>query len=163
MATAFFRSDGRALWPNSKAAQIALDGMPSNVPLKVSATQPRNIKQHRLFWAFCTLTADAMNDGPAGALMQWAPEDVVERLKIATGHVELCALPAQDAKRLGVTHVARPKSISFAKMDGDAFGKFMDASFVYTRDVLCQWIDASPHWADIQTILRESHLIGSQQ
>lgn len=160
MTTIFCRCDGAALVPQSKAALIALSDLPRGVALKVEVTRPRNIKQHRMFWAFATYVAEALNDGPAPSLMPWDAERVVELLKLATGHVEIAALPPKDAKRLGVTHVARPKSISFAAMDGAAFGKFMEAAFVYVRDDLCRWIEDSPHWADIQTILRESYLMG---
>lgn len=160
MTTIFCKSDGAALIPQSRAALVELFNLPREVSLKVVVTRPRNIKQHRMFWAFATYVAEALNDGPAPSLMPWDAERVVEFLKLATGHVEIAALPPKDAKRLGVTHVARPKSISFAAMDGAAFGKFMDAAFVYVRDDLCRWIEDSPHWADIQTILRESYLMG---
>ena len=105
-----------------------------------------------------TWTAHPLNDGPAPSLAQWDAERVVELMKLATGHVELSVLPPKDAKRLGVTHVARPKSISFAAMDGAAFGKFMDAAFVYVRDDLCRWIEGSPYWVEIQAILKASYL-----
>lgn len=160
MAVFFARSTGNALVPNSRAAALVMERLPRNTPIRVEAKVPRNGKQHRLFWAFSTLVADALNDGPAGEMMAWDAERVVERLKLATGHVELCALPKHDAERLGCTHVARAKSISFAAMGGDDFGRFMDAAFAYVRDTLCVWIEGSPHWADIQTILRESHMLG---
>lgn len=160
MTTIFCKSDGAALIPQSKAALIALFNLPRETSLKVVVTKPRNIKAHRLFFAFATYVAEALNDGPAPALQPWTPEKVVELMKLATGNVELAALPPKDAKRLGVTHVALPKSISFASMDGIEFTKFMEAAFVYVRDDLCRWIEGSPHWADIQAILRESYLMG---
>lgn len=154
----FLRSTGQALVPSSKAAALALEALPRGVALKVDVSQPRNGKQHRLFWAFATYVADALNDGPTAS--QWTPDDVVTHLKLATGHVETVKLSRRDAERLGVEFAALPKSISFAKMDGDEFSRFMDAAFTYVRDHLCKWIEDSPHWSDITLILRESHMMG---
>ena len=156
MTVFFAKSDGRGLVPQSRAAALEFDRLPRGVPLRVEATQPRNGKQHRLFWAFCALVSDALNSGPTP--VAWDSERVATHLKLATGHVETIKLSAKDAHRLGVEYAALPRSISFAAMDGDAFGKFMDAAFVYVRDVLCAWIKDSPHWPDIQAILHESHL-----
>lgn len=163
MTTIFCKCDGAALIPQSRAALVELFNLPREVSLKVVVTRPRNIKQHRLFFAFVTYVAEALNDGPAPSILPWTQERVVELLKLATGHVELAPLPPKDAKRLGVDLVARPKSISFASMDGAEFSKFMEAAFVYVRDELCHWIEDSPHWAEIQTILRESYLLGGQE
>lgn len=162
MSVMFCRCDGAALIPQSKAALIVMEGLPRGAALKVEVTQPRNSKRHRLFWAFATYVAKALNDGPAPSLKAWTAEDVVDMLKLATGHVELCALPPKEAKRFGTPLVARPKSISFANMDGDAFSKFMIAAFTYVRDVLCPWIEASEHSSEINTILRESYLLGDE-
>ena len=156
MTVLFAKSTGAALVPTSRAAALEMEKLPRGVPLRIEAKQPRNGKQHRLFWAFCALVADALNDGPTAS--QWDAERVATHLKLATGHVETVRLSARDAARLGVDYAAIPKSISFAAMDGDAFGKFMDAAFVYVRDHLCRWISDSAHWPDIQVILRESHL-----
>ena len=159
MATFFARSNGAALLPMTRAAQSELEKMPRGVPLRVEATQTRNGKQHRLFWAFCALVAECINDGPVGG--QWDAERVATLLKLATGHVETVKLSRKDAARLGVEYAALPKSISFAAMDGEAFGRFMDAAFIYVRDELCSWISESPAWVEIETILRESHLMAN--
>lgn len=158
MPTMFLRSDGRYLVPTSKAAALALEKLPRGIPLRVEATEPRNLKQHRLFWAFATYVAHSLNDGPTAK--EWTSDDVVTHLKLATGHVETVKLARRDAERLGVEYAALPKSISFAKMDGDEFSRFMESAFVYVRDDLCKWIEDSPHWQDIAAILRESHLMG---
>lgn len=158
MATFFAKSNGGVLFAPSRAAQIELEKLPRGVPLKIETSQPRNGKQHRLFWAFSALVAECINDGPLGG--DWDAERVATLLKLATGHVETVKLSRKDAARLGVEFAALPKSISFAKMDGEAFGKFMDAAFIYVRDELCGWISESTSWPEIETILRESHLIG---
>jgi len=158
MGALFVKSDGRALYPHSRAAALELEKLARGVPLKIEPKQPRNGKQHRLFWAFASYVADAMNDGPTN--WQWTAEDVVTHLKLATGHVTTMKLSKRDRERLGVEFAAVPASISFAKMDGQAFAEFMDRSFVYVRDDLCTWIEGSEHWSDIEAILRESGLIG---
>lgn len=159
MATLYVRRKGNQLVPHSAAAALALDALPQGVPMRCEVTRPRSGPQHRLFWALATYVAEALNDGPAAS--EWTPEAVVEMLKIATGHVDLVALPPREAKRLGVTHVAKPKSIAFAAMDGVAFSRFMNAAMTYVRDTLCPWIEASPHWGHIEAILRESEMMGA--
>lgn len=65
---------GNALVPNSRAAQVALDKLKVGVHYKISPKQPRNTKQHRLFWAFATLVADALNDALRAALVSTRQE-----------------------------------------------------------------------------------------
>lgn len=158
MATFFATSNGMGLFPGSRSAQVELEKLARGTPLKVDVSQPRNGKQHRLFWEFCALVAECINDGPVGG--EWDAERVATLLKLATGHVETVKLSRKDAARLGVEFAALPRSISFAKMDGEAFSEFMDAAFIYVRDELCGWISESPSWSEIQTILRKSHLVG---
>ncbi len=157
MTTFFAKSDGKSLYPNGRDAQIELDKLPRGIPLRVEATQPRNGKFHRLFWAFCSLVAECINDGPVGG--DWDAERVATLLKLATGHVETVKLSRNDAARLGVEYAAIPKSISFAAMDEAAFGKFVEAAFAYVRDELCPWIEDSPAWGEIETILRNSYMM----
>ena len=159
MTTFFAKSNGGVLFAPTHAAQIELEKLPRGVPLKVEVSQPRNGKQHRLFWAFCALVAECINDGPIGGT--WDGERVATMLKLATGHVETVKLSRKDAARLGVEYAALPRSISFAAMDGTAFGAFMDAAFIYVRDELCPWIQDAPAWAEIEIILRNSMLIGA--
>lgn len=159
--TAFFvKNTGSALLPASKAAQMELEKLAKGVPLKVEPKQPRNGKQHRLFWAFASYVADALNDGPTNR--QWSQTDVVAHLKLATGHVTTMKLSRRDQERLGVEYAAVPASISFAAMDGQAFSEFMERAFVYVRDDLCRWIEDSEHWPEIEAILRESGLVGQE-
>ena len=155
--TLFLRSDGKAMWPTSRAAMLELERLPKGVPLKVDPKQPRNGRQHRLLWAFASLVADCLNDGPTA--QAWDAEKVVTHLKLATGHVETVRLSKPDQRRLGVEFAALPKSISFAKMDGTEFSAFMDQAFIYVRDSLAPWIEQSDHWPDIAVILRESGLV----
>lgn len=132
--------------------------MPHGVALKVEVRQPRNGKFHRLSWALFTLAAEAMNDGPAPSVKEWTAEDVCELVKIATGHVDRLKLPKKAAGRYGCEYALRPKSISYAAMDNEAFSRFMDAAMIYIRDELTPWISDSDHWPEIEKILADSRL-----
>jgi len=157
MTTFFIKSDGRALRPSNIAAQIQLEKLPKGATLRAVVTAPRNIRQLRLFWAFASLVADALNDGPTGKT--WSQDDVVTLLKIATGHVDMLPLAKKDQARLGITHAAIPKSISFAKMEGQDFSNFMNTAFEYIRDTIAPWINESDHWREIAIILAQSGMM----
>lgn len=151
--TFFVQSDGRALLPCKPHDARMIEALPKGVALKVSPKQPRNLRQHRLFWAFATLVSEALNAGPSG---EWTPEKVVTHIKLATGRVELMRLSRADAKRVGVDVAAIPSSISFAKMDGVEFGAFMEKAFAHIRDNIAPWIADSPDWPEIRSILQQS-------
>lgn len=153
MGTAFVTWNGLHLRPCRATDLMALEALPRNVPLKVEPKQPRNTKQHRLFYAFATLVADALNQGPSGS---WTQDKVVTHIKLATGHVTLMKLGKRDAARLGTDIAALPASISFAKMDGVAFSDFMHRAFEYVRDELAPWIEDSPAWPQVREILGQS-------
>jgi len=157
MSTFFIKSNGRGLFPSNIAAQIQMEKLPKGATLRAVVTAPRNLRQLRLFWAFATLVADALNDGPTGKT--WSQDDVATLFKIATGHVDMLPLAKKDALRLGITHAAIPQSISFAKMDGQDFGRFMNTSFEYVRDTVCPWIIDSEHWREIEIILAQSGMV----
>lgn len=161
MTTIFCKSDGAALIPQSKAALIALFNLPRDVSLKVVVTRPRNTKFHRLAWALFTYVAEALNNGPAGS--HWTPESVKDDLLVATGFCKSRPMSAPERRRHNVSPnqvaiVSIPESISFGSMDESKFGQFMAASMLFIATDLCPWIEGSPHWADIQEILRASYM-----
>lgn len=154
--TFFVTCNGKALIPNSKAAQIELDRLPRGIPLSVDPKQRRNGKFHRLAFAFFTYVADALSNGPTAK--EWTAEDVLTHIKLATGHVETVRLSTRDRERLGVDFAALPKSISFSAMDEDEFGRFMERAFDYVRCDLCRWISDSEHWPEIMQIMGASEV-----
>jgi len=84
MAYQFFvRRIENVLIPTSKAGQLAIEKLKFGTLYKIEPKQPRNSKQHRLFWAFLSYVADALNDGPTGAT--WTAENVKDDLLVATG------------------------------------------------------------------------------
>lgn len=166
MAYAFFvhRFD-HMLVPSSKAGQLAIEKLKFGVLYKIEPKQPRNSKQHRLFWAFVTYVADALNDGPAGAV--WTAENVKDDLLVATGRTRNRAMTRAERARHNVSEgtiamVARPVSISFVSMSGDEFSCFMDDAMAYVRDHLAPWIEASEHWPQIEKILVASFMLHSE-
>ena len=163
MAYPFFvRRIENVLVPTSKAGQLAIDKLKFGALYKIEPKQPRNSKQHRLFWAFVTYVAEALNDGPAGAM--WTAENVKDDLLVATGRTRNRPMTRVERARHNVPEgavamVARPVSISFVSMSGDEFSAFMDDAMAYVRDHLAPWIEASDHWPEIEKILVASYML----
>lgn len=163
MAYPFFvRRIENVLVPTSKAGQLAIDKLKFGALYKIEPKQPRNSKQHRLFWAFLTYVADALNDGPAGAI--WTAENVKDDLLVATGRTRNRNMTRAERIRHNIPDgavaiVSRPVSISFVSMSGDEFSAFMDDAMAYVRDHLAPWIEASDHWPEIEKILVASYML----
>ena len=167
MAYAFFvhRFD-HMLVPSSKAGQLAIEKLKFGALYKIEPTRPRNGKQHRLFWAFLTYVAKALNDGPTSA--EWTAENIKDDLLVATGRTRNRNMTRSERARHNIPEgaiaiVARPVSISFASMDGDEFSAFMDDAMTYIRDHLVPWIEASDHWPEIEKILVASHILRGKE
>lgn len=162
----FVRRIENVLVPTSKAGQLAIDKLKFGALYKIEPKQPRNSKQHRLFWAFVTYVAEALNDGPAGAI--WTAENVKDDLLVATGRTRNRPMTRVERARHNVPDgavavVARPVSISFVSMSGDEFSAFMDDAMAYVRDHLAPWIEASDHWPEIEKILVASFMLRGEQ
>ena len=158
----FVRRIENVLVPTSKAGQLAIEKLKFGALYKIEPKQPRNSKQHRLFWAFVTYVAEALNDGPAGAI--WTTENVKDDLLVATGRTRNRPMTRVERARHNVSDgavavVARPVSISFVSMSGDEFSAFMDDAMAYVRDHLAPWIEASDHWPEIEKILVASFML----
>jgi len=163
MAYQFFvRRIENVLIPTSKAGQLAVEKLKFGTLYKIEPKQPRNSKQHRLFWAFLSYVADALNDGPTGAT--WTAENVKDDLLVATGRTRNRPMTRSERARHNIPEgaiaiVARPVSISFVSMGGDEFSAFMDDAMAYVRDHLVPWIEASDHWPEIEKILVASFML----
>lgn len=158
----FVRRIENVLVPTSKAGQLAIEKLKFGALYKIEPKQPRNSKQHRLFWAFVTYVAEALNDGPAGAI--WTAENVKDDLLVASGRTRNRPMTRVERARHNVPDgavavVARPVSISFVSMSGDEFSAFMDDAMAYVRDHLAPWIEASDHWPEIEKILVASFML----
>lgn len=158
----FVRRIENVLVPTSKAGQLAIEKLKFGTLYKIEPKQPRNSKQHRLFWAFLSYVADALNDGPTGAT--WTAENVKDDLLVATGRTRNRPMTRSERARHNIPEgaiaiVARPVSISFVSMSGDEFSAFMDDAMAYVRDHLTPWIEASDHWPEIEKILVASFMM----
>lgn len=163
MAYPFFvRRIDNVLVPSSRAGQLAIEKLKFGALYKIEPKQPRNIKQHRLFWAFLGYVAEALNDGPTGAT--WTSENVKDDLLVATGRTRNRPMTRTERARHNIPDgveaiVARPVSISFVSMSGDEFSNFMDDAMTYVHEHLVPWIAASDHWPEIEKILAASFML----
>jgi hypothetical protein len=163
MAYPFFvRRIENVLVPTSKAGQLAIEKLKFGSIYKIEPKRPRSPEQHRLFWAFVTYVAEALNSGPAGAT--WTAESVKDDLVVATGRTRSRPMTRMERVRHDVPEgavaiIARPVSTSFGAMSGDEFSAFMDDAMAYVRDHLVPWIEGSEHWPEIQKILLASYML----
>lgn len=105
--------EGMGLRPWGTESASLLGKVPFNKPLQVEVKQPRNSKHSALYWVLCHRIADAIG---------CEADDISHILKVRTGHVR------HVKTKRGVEEV--PQSISFAKMDQQAFRAFWDKCLV---------------------------------
>jgi len=101
--------EGMALRPYGVESGSMLGKLPFGKVVRVEVKQPRNGAHHRLYWTLCTRIGDGLG---------MDSEDISDVLKIRTGHFR------EVKTRHGMERF--PKSISFAAMDQEAFGRFFD-------------------------------------
>jgi hypothetical protein len=120
---AVFRKSGlSSLTPVDHAAVHALSKIKPDQQVLCEIKRPRNIRQHRLWWALMQKIADNM-DGDFSA------ETVCQVIKIRAGHVQVV--------RTRTGEVFIPKSISFGSMPQDEFSAFMERAIgVICTDIL---------------------------
>jgi hypothetical protein len=116
----FLRRVGNSLVPDGDESIVEFVGLPFGKPMRCEVKQPRNGAFHRLYWALCARIAGGIR---ADA------ENISDVLKIATGHYTTIR-----SKSYGEIRV--PKSISFAAMDNQAFGKFFEEC---VRVIYAEW------------------------
>ena len=162
----FIQRKGNVLVPTSKAGQLAIEKLKFGKLYKIEPKQPRNLDQNRMFWAFMTYVAEALNDGPTSA--EWTADNIKEDLLVATGRARIRSMTRTERLRNDVPEdamaiIARPVSISFASMSGDEFSTFMDDAMAYVRDHLVPWIEGSDHWPEIEKTLVASFMFKGDQ
>lgn len=114
--------DKGTLRPNGVVGEEALAGVPEGGIVLVEMKQPRNPAHHAKFFALLNLIFKNQSH-------YRTQDEMLDAIKVYVGHCDFMYL------RDGST-VARPKSISFARMDQLAFNDF------YGRvvDIVCQYI-----------------------
>lgn len=121
------------LAPADDATKEAWGHMKPGSLCQVDVRRPRNVHRHRLYWGLCQRVADALGNVTA--------ENVSDVLKIETGHCRILK---------GKTEVWRvPLSISFDKLDEDAFQAFLDRAVLIVAE---QWLNVLPNSTAVQEI-----------
>lgn len=108
----FMQRRGSFLAPAAPMDGEALEAFPTGKNLRVAITQPRSIKQHRLYFAMLNLVAENMaTEVTSDALHEWVKLrcGVSVAIPLKSGAVDLVA-----------------GSIAFDKMDQDQFNRFFE-------------------------------------
>lgn len=101
-----------ALRPVDAQGEEILRGIPNGTIVKATIKRPRNIRHHRLYWGLVSILFENQS-------RYATPEELSDVIKVATGHCTV--IQTGEGKEIRI-----PKSISFAKMDQDAFRQFFD-------------------------------------
>jgi hypothetical protein len=126
MTKAIWVRRGRCFYPASDEAEEQLRSTKDGAEVFGEFKAPRNIKNHRLYWALMKILVDH-NVFPSLE----AASDVV---KIACGHVDMRIAPDT-----GEVFMA-PKSISFASMPQAEFKTFFDTAI---RQICARWLQGT--------------------
>jgi hypothetical protein len=105
----YLRKQLRALVPHGEEAEELIQSLKPNELVRAEITRPRNLGQHRLYWAMCRLVAmnhDELKDAEA----------VHQAIKILSGHCDVVQIKGMMVKI--------PRSISFGKMEQSEFERF---------------------------------------
>ncbi len=98
-------------WEVKKQLRLGTD-------VRVHVTMPRNIKFHRKFFALLNITIDNLPEATQQQLRITTTNRLLDVLKIRMGFYDIVQIDGRNVLEL--------HSISFAKMDEYAFGKFYD-------------------------------------
>ena len=163
MKIVVMKKDG-VLTADGDASKAFVENMNPNVAYMAEIKRPRNLKLHALYWGMCAILADALNDGPDGSEREINDANTVDyTLRVATGYFELIELSEKTKARISLPSNKEPvlvklRSISFAKMDQDAFRTFVEACMDHVREVLAPWLEdelnSSEVWKPIRSILK---------
>jgi hypothetical protein len=109
------------LVPGDEDAREALSKIANGSEIRVEIKAKRNVRRHRLLFALLKIIVDHRGD------IFPATENVLDALKIASGHVDQIVHPITGEVFL------KPKSIAFENMDEAEFGRFFDrAVWIFT-------------------------------
>lgn len=131
----FMVRTAEGLRPANPSDAEQLQRVKAGALVRVDVKRPRNVAQHRLYWAMVTLIASNLD--------RVQPETLHDLIKLRTGHVHV----VRTTKGL----VELPGSISFASMSQEAFDAFFQRAIDYvvtdvipglSRDDLTREIDA---------------------
>ena len=124
------------LAPCDGLSEETLSKLPEGVTLRVQASQPRNARFHRFYWALLKKISDNLPEGVN--LDVEALHDVV---KMGAGFTRVIKIPPDTFYEL-------PRSIKFTELDETGFREFMDRAVPFITTKLC------PGW-DSETLMNE--------
>lgn len=110
MTTLWVKRKGAFLFAYDEGGMEVFDKLPTDKPLHVEITQPRNYERLKLRWALIHIVAKAFNEDP---------EETSDKIKIAVGHFTEMRFPDGRVDR-------RAKSISYANMDEIQFAEHFE-------------------------------------
>jgi hypothetical protein len=99
-----------ALRPADDASEELMNSLPLGEPIKVKISRPRNLQQHRKFYALLQIVFSNQSIYPT-------IDALLAVIKITLGHCDIVKLPNGDLAPV-------VKSISFASMPQDDFNRF---------------------------------------
>lgn len=120
-------------WEQKKQLRLGSD-------VRVHITMPRNLRFHKKFMALLRLTLDNLPEDIQQSMHIYSIEAMLAAVKIDLGYY--------DTVQVSGRNVVKLRSISFAKMDETAFGRFYDLA---VTDILNNYLQG----ADRNLLLQE--------
>jgi hypothetical protein len=133
------KRDGDALKPCSNMDAEALREFASGKTVRVRVTQPRNVGQHRLYWAALKLVHDNLDDPPS-------IDKLHEAVKVRLGYCSVIRF--KDG-----SEVTMADSIAFDAMPQDVFKGFFDAFKRLVTEVIIPGMDSDTLEAEAKALL----------
>lgn len=116
------RRVGERLYPCSQMDAEAVKAYDATKVVRVKITQPRNVNQHRLYWAAVKLVHDNMDDPP--------PLDKLhEAIKVRLGYFSTVTFSDGSVAQIA-------DSIAFDKMNQSDFKAYFDAFAKLVHEVI---------------------------
>lgn len=125
-------------WEAKKRLRIGSD-------VRVSITMPRNIKFHRKFFALLNITLDNLPETTQQQLRVNSTQRLLDILKIRMGFYDIVQIDGRNVLEL--------HSISFAKMDEYAFGKFYDQAVTEILEFFLQGTDRNELLQEVEQFI----------
>ena len=127
-------------WEVKKQLRLGTD-------VRVHVTMPRNIKFHRKFFALLNITIDNLPEATQQQLRITTTNRLLDVLKIRMGFYDIVQIDGRNVLEL--------HSISFAKMDEYAFGKFYDQAVTEILSFFLQGTDRNELLQEVEQFISQ--------
>ena len=115
--------------------------------VRVHVTMPRNIKFHRKFFALLNITIDNLPEATQQQLRITTTNRLLDVLKIRMGFYDIVQIDGRNVLEL--------HSISFAKMDEYAFGKFYDQAVTEILEFFLKGTDRNDLLQEVEQFISQ--------